>query len=79
MWVHGYLKELEIDNKASIRELAVANFKRLQEALRTVEENLKVIDKYRLSKIYENFRFDTYELEKIFLKKSPRKKEGVLL
>nr|WP_105368690.1 thiamine phosphate synthase [Acetivibrio saccincola] len=67
-------KELEIDNKASIRELAVANFKRLQEALRTVEENLKVIDKYRLSKIYENFRFDTYELEKIFFKKIPPQK-----
>ncbi|MDQ2085935.1 thiamine phosphate synthase [Herbivorax sp. ANBcel31] len=62
-------KELEIDNKVSIKELMTANFKRLQEALRTIEENLKVIDKYKLSKVYEGFRFDTYQLEKDFFKK----------
>ena len=62
-------KELEIDNKASLKELVTANFKRLQEALRTIEENLKVIDKYQLSKVYENFRFNTYEMEKDFFKR----------
>lgn len=62
-------KELEMDNKASIKELVTANFKRLQEALRTIEESLKVIDKYKLSKVYENFRFGTYHIEKDLFKK----------
>ena len=73
-------KELKIDNKASIKELVVANFKRLQEALRTVEENLKIIDKYNLSKVYEGFRFDTYQIEKDFYKKTfESEKRRVLL
>ncbi|MCX7921917.1 MAG: thiamine phosphate synthase [Clostridia bacterium] len=57
-------KELKVDNKASLTELVTANFKRLQEALRAIEENLKVIDKYELSKAYEDYRFTSYTLEK---------------
>jgi len=34
--------EMDIDRKASLLDLARANFKRVQEALRTVEESLKV-------------------------------------
>lgn len=61
---------LNIDNKSSLLEVTTANFKRIQEALRTVEENLKAIGKYKLSKVYEQYRFNCYNLEKDFYKKS---------
>lgn len=61
-------KELEIDGKASLPELAAANFRRLQESLRTIEESLKVLGQYKLSKLYEQCRFDSYTLEKDFYK-----------
>lgn len=57
-----------LDNKKSIDELFSANFKRAQEALRVTEEILKIINKYNLSKEYEDIRFRIYNLEKeIFL------------
>ncbi len=61
-------RQLKIDDKTSIDELTAANFKRVQEALRVIEENLKVLGKYEISKIYEDFRFDSYQLEKEFYK-----------
>lgn len=61
-------KELAIDGKASAKELVAANFRRVQEALRTVEENLKVLGKYELSKLYEDFRFISYSLEKEYFR-----------
>ncbi len=60
--------ELQIDKKASVTELSAANFKRIQEALRTIEENLKVMGKYELSKLYEGYRFIAYGIEKEYFK-----------
>ena len=57
-------KELKIDGRASPAELATANFKRVQEALRVIEENLKVLGKYETAKLYEDLRFKAYSLEK---------------
>lgn len=57
---------LRIDEKTSVIELAAANFKRVQEALRTIEENLKLAGKYDLSKTYELYRFNAYNTEKEF-------------
>lgn len=47
-----------------------ANFKRVQEGLRSIEENLKVIEEYEISSIVEKLRFESYTLEKDFLKKN---------
>ena len=41
---------LKIDEKSSVFELIISNFKRVQEALRTIEETLKLVDRYELSK-----------------------------
>lgn len=60
--------ELEIDHKTTFIELAAANFKRVQEALRTIEESLKVMDRYQLSKLYEGYRFISYNIEKEYFK-----------
>jgi thiamine-phosphate pyrophosphorylase len=59
-------KELGIDNKETLIELACANFKRIQEALRTIEENLRIIGQYEISKFYEECRFEAYDIEKAF-------------
>lgn len=60
--------ELDIDMKNSLTELAQANFKRIQEALRTIEESLKVLKENELSKLYEGYRFEVYGLEKEYFK-----------
>ncbi|MFZ5986275.1 MAG: thiamine phosphate synthase [Bacillota bacterium] len=60
--------ELKVDDKTSMIELVTANFKRLQEALRAIEENLKIIGEYELSKVYEGYRFSSYTLEKEYFK-----------
>ncbi len=52
-----------LDRKESINNIINANFKRAQEALRTVEEMLKLSD-YNLSKEVEGKRFKIYTLEK---------------
>lgn len=59
-------KELRNDVKTTLTELATANFKRVQEALRTLEEVLKIENMYNLSKVFEEIRFNTYSLEKKF-------------
>ena len=61
-------RELKLDGKGSMQELVTANFKRVQEALRVVEENLKLLGRYELSKLYEGFRFASYSLEKDYIK-----------
>jgi thiamine-phosphate pyrophosphorylase len=55
-----------LDNKSNVQELITGNFKRTQEALRVSEESLKVAGYYQLSKIYEELRFQAYNLEKMF-------------
>lgn len=59
-------RELKLDQKESLYQLAAANFKRAQEAIRVVEETLKLLGKYEVSKIYEECRFTSYRLEKEF-------------
>jgi thiamine-phosphate pyrophosphorylase len=62
-------KNSNIDNKENICELIVANFKRMQEAVRTIEETLKLLDNYKLSKEYEDIRFESYMIEKEYIQK----------
>lgn len=53
-----------LDEKKNHSHLIEANFKRVQEGLRVVEESLKILGFNRLSKVYESLRFVTYDLEK---------------
>ncbi len=55
-----------LDNKEAVSDLVDANFKRVQEGLRSIEEALKVIGHTKESKIYETLRFKSYVLEKKF-------------
>lgn len=55
------------DNKTNLQQLILANFKRVEEGLRVIEETLKVAGEYELSKIYESYRYESYALEKEFL------------
>lgn len=57
-------QESEIDRRTSVKEFLTASFKRIEEALRSVEENLKLLSKYEISKSVERIRFSVYELEK---------------
>jgi thiamine-phosphate pyrophosphorylase len=60
----------DIDKKEDIWDLIGANFKRIQEGLRSIEETLKVLGHYNESKIYESLRFKSYTFEKLFCPKS---------
>ncbi|WP_026478767.1 thiamine phosphate synthase [Alkaliphilus transvaalensis] len=53
-----------LDKKESISNLVEANFKRVQEGIRSIEETLKVLGHYEESKIYEALRFHSYEIER---------------
>lgn len=53
----------ETSAKFSVRQILTANFKRVQEALRSIEENLAVSTS-ALSKTIERLRFQSYTLEK---------------
>lgn len=64
---HVISNNSNIDNKNNIRELIIANFKRFQEAVRTVEETLKILKNYELSKKYEKIRFYSYDIEKEYI------------
>ncbi|HWI54526.1 MAG TPA: thiamine phosphate synthase [Desulfobacteria bacterium] len=59
-------KKLAVDNRHSLNDLVSANFKRAEEALRVIEEYLKVLGEYAAAKLYEGFRFEAYTLEKEF-------------
>ena len=56
-----------LDKKSSTKNLILGNFKRIQEGLRSIEESLKIINEYLLSKEIENFRYSFYSLEKEIL------------
>ena len=58
-----------LDKKESIENLIDANFKRVQEGLRCIEESLKILGHYEISKVYENIRYSSYNLEKEFQKR----------
>ncbi|MBN2790102.1 MAG: thiamine phosphate synthase [Candidatus Delongbacteria bacterium] len=57
----------KLDNKTTDKELIISNFKRIQEAVRSIEENLKVIDEYDKGKQFEQIRFEVYDIEKQYL------------
>ncbi len=59
-------KKLEIDGKKNIRDLITANFKRVQEGLRSIEDTLKVVGQEGLSREFEGLRYSSYSLEKDF-------------
>jgi len=59
-------QELDIDRKESVLQLLETNFRKVQEALRCIEETLKLVNGYRLSKVYESYRFTACNLEKEF-------------
>lgn len=55
------------DQRSGLRDTAQANFKRVQEAARTLEEVLKAQGEYAAGKQLEQLRFAVYELESRFL------------
>lgn len=66
------------DERTELKDMASANFKRVQEAMRSIEEMLKTINCYEAGKKVEMFRFETYTLEQEYLKLfSPRLPEGI--
>jgi len=56
--------ETKEDKRLNKMDLIHANFKRVQEGIRSIEEVLKTIDKYDIAKQYESLRFKSYTLEK---------------
>lgn len=58
-----------MDSRDDIRALVTANFKRIEEALRSIEECLKILDRYEKAKCYEKLRFDCYCCEKDFFQR----------
>ncbi|MGM0508102.1 MAG: thiamine phosphate synthase [Fusobacteriota bacterium] len=56
-----------LDKKSSLKNLIFANFKRVTEGLRVLEESLKIIDKYTLGKEIEALRYKGYYIEKSLL------------
>lgn len=57
-------QESDLDKKNDIKTLLAANFKRVEEGLRSIEECLKVADFNHEAKLYEQLRFKVYDLEK---------------
>lgn len=57
-------KNYKLDDRKNINDILVANLTRAQEGIRVIEETLKLIGKYDLSKEAEHYRFVTYKLEK---------------
>jgi thiamine-phosphate pyrophosphorylase len=57
-------QKLRLDFRNSLVEMATANFKRVQEGLRSLEEHLKVLDYYDQAKEFELLRYQVYHLEK---------------
>ena len=55
---------LNVDNKANAAELVAANFKRIEEAVRMVEEYLRPAGHGDLARRYEKLRFECYALER---------------
>lgn len=53
----------------SVAQLCTANCKRIQEAIRSIEESLKIIGDYEASQKMQNLRFMSYALEQLFARK----------
>ncbi len=59
----------KIDARNSLDDVVASNFKRTQEALRVIEEVFKLVGMYDSGKLYETYRYQTYQLETIWLGK----------
>jgi len=53
-------------SETDLKEIALRNFKRVQEAFRVIEENFRTKNYHDLAKKYEKYRFLSYQLEKSF-------------
>lgn len=63
-------KNSTCDDKSTLFELKLANMKRVQEGIRSIEESLKVVDQYDDAKFFESLRYESYDLEaELFRKK----------
>lgn len=58
-----------LDSKKDMKQLISANFKRVTEGLRVMEESLKIRESYSESKEIESVRYEAYYIEKEILKK----------
>lgn len=74
-------KTSDLDKKSDLEQICNANFKRITEALRSIEEYSKIIGKYPLSKEIEAKRYDVYMIEKevlsLFKKTLPQGLYGI--
>jgi thiamine-phosphate pyrophosphorylase len=59
-------QNLKLDSRQGLPDLTGANFKRVQEGLRSLEEHLKLLALYPKAKEIEQLRFRVYTLEKTF-------------
>ncbi len=70
------------DQRNGLRDTVLSNFKRVQEAARTIEEILKTQGEYSTGKSVEQLRFSVYELEtelmSIFSRQLPTGIYGIL-
>lgn len=74
--------ESKIDRRSSLKETTLSNFKRVEEAFRSIEEQLKTKGEYEEGKSVEKKRFLLYSIEKtmlaLFKKKLPQGIYGIL-
>lgn len=60
----------QIEQRNTTEEVITDNFKRIQEGLRSIEEALKILGNYSISKKFESMRYKSYQIEKeFFIKK----------
>lgn len=65
--------ELKLSRSESLESIVVANFKRVQEGLRTLEEVVRTKSTGGNCKIFEDVRYRSYQLEKDFISLISRK------
>jgi len=66
-----------LDQRKQHGDILHANFKRVQEGLRSIEEALKSMKKYNVAKQYEQIRFQVYAIEKhCYLTTAGKSKKG---
>jgi thiamine-phosphate pyrophosphorylase len=63
-------KQSRIDQKHSVKQVIIANCKRCQEGLRTLEEGLKAVSYYKEAKACEDIRYFAYQLESSMIRES---------
>ncbi|MCK5312509.1 MAG: thiamine phosphate synthase [Desulfobacteraceae bacterium] len=75
-------QKVKTDSRTDLKDTALSNFKRVEEAFRSIEEQLKTIGEYREGKLIEQQRFSLYSIEKtiisFFKKRLPHGIYGIL-